>query len=41
MFCIGKTFHDCCVKLLHLPAQQFFFFFFFNAELYPDDVMVD
>ena len=40
MFCIGKTFHDCCVKLLHLPAQQFFFFFF-TAELSPADVMVD
>ena len=39
MFCIGKTFHDCCVKLLHLPAQQFFFFF--TAELSPADVMVD
>lgn len=39
VFSIGKTFDDCCVKLLHLPAQHLFFFF--PAEMSPIDVMVD
>lgn len=41
VFCTGKTFDDCCVKLLHLPAQHLFLLFVFTAEMSPADVMVN
>ena len=41
VFCIGKIFDDCYVKLLHLPAQHLFLLFVFTAEMSPADVMVN
>ena len=41
VFCIGKIFDDCYVKLLHLPAQHLFLSFVFTTEMSPAGVMVN